>query len=184
MHVSLDGFVARPGGEIDWALVDDEMFDYALMQTNRSDLALYGRVTYELMDSYWPTAADNPEASKHDIEHSKWYNNVKKIIASKTMKGDGLKNTTIISENLPTEIRKLKLEPGNDIVMFGSPSTAQSLMEENVIDDYWLFINPILLGEGLHLFKNFKHIIQLNLVESKTFTSGVVCLHYEAKPDQ
>ena len=68
--------------------------------------------------------------------------------------------------------------------MFGSPSTAHSLMEENVIDDYWLFINPILLGQGIPLFKNFKHIVKLKLLESKTFTSGVVCLHYEAKADK
>ena len=64
------------------------------------------------------------------------------------MKGDGLENTTIISENLSTEIRKLKKETGKDIVMFGSPSTAHSLMEDNMIDDYWLFINPILIGQG------------------------------------
>ena len=184
MHVSLDGFVAMPSGEIDWVLIGEEMFDYASMQTNRSDLALYGRVTYELMDSYWPTAAYKPDATRHDIEHSTWYNNVRKIIASKTMKGDGLENTTIISENLSTEIRKLKKETGKDIVMFGSPSTAHSLMEENVIDDYWLFINPILLGQGIPLFKNFKHIVKLKLLESKTFTSGVVCLHYEAKADK
>lgn len=184
MHVSLDGFVGRPGGENDWILIDEEMFDYATMQTNRSDLALYGRVTYELMDSYWPTAASKPDATRHDIEHSTWYNNVRKIIASKTMKGDGLENTTIISENLSTEIRKLKKETGKDIVMFGSPSTAHSLMEDNMIDDYWLFINPILIGQGIPLFKNFKHIVKLNLLESKTFTSGVVCLHYEAKTDK
>ena len=183
MHVSLDGFISRPGGEIDWVLVGEEMFDYALMQTNRSDIALYGRVTYELMDDYWPTAADKPDASHHDIEHSKWYNNVRKIIASKTMTDEGRQNTTIVSNNLCDEIRKLKKETGKDIVMFGSPSTARSLMEENLIDDYWLFINPILLGQGLPLFKKINQIIKLNLLESKTFTSGVVCLHYEVKAE-
>jgi len=184
MHVSLDGIVGKPGEENDWIHTDEEMFDYALRQTNRSDTALYGRVTYELMDSYWPTAADYPDASQHDIEHSKWYNNVRKIVASKTMKGKSLKNATIVSDNLSDEIRKLKNENGKDIVMFGSPSTAQSLMEENLIDDYWLFINPVLVGQGNLLFKYINQIIKLKLLESKTFASGVVCLHYELKTDK
>jgi dihydrofolate reductase len=183
MHVSLDGFVARPGGEFDWVLVSEEMFAYALKQTNRSDIALYGRVTYEMMNDYWPTAADKPDATHHDIEHSTWYNNVRKIIASKTMTDEGLQNTTVVSNNLSDEIRKLKKETGKDIVMFGSPSTACSLMEENLIDDYWLFINPILLGQGIPLFKKNTQIVKLNLLESKTFTSGVVCLHYEVKAE-
>jgi dihydrofolate reductase len=184
MHVSLDGIVGKPGEENDWIQTDEEMFDYALMQTNRSDIALYGRVTYELMDSYWPTAADHPDASHHDIEHSKWYNSVRKIVASKTMKGKSLTNATVVSDNLADEIRKLKKETGKDIVMFGSPSTAQSLIAENLIDDYWLFINPVLVGQGNPLFKSIKQIIKLKLLESKTFASGVVCLHYELKTNK
>ena len=136
------------------------------------------------MENYWPTAAVQPNASKHDIEHSKWYNNVEKIVVSKTMKGTDLQNTTIISENLTTEIRQLKKQAGKEIIMFGSPTVTHSLMEENLIDDYWLMINPILLGKGIQLFKNLKDSIKLKLLTSKTFASGVICLHYEANTDE
>src|ERR1044072_7028704 len=95
MHVSLDGFVTGPNGEMNWIKVDDEIFDYAGERTSKSDTALYGRVTWELMEGYWPTAADKPNASKHDIEHSTWYNKVDKVVLSKTMEGQQLPNTVI-----------------------------------------------------------------------------------------
>jgi len=179
MHVSLDGFVTDVNGKMDWILVDNEMFEYAGIRTRESDTAIYGRITYELMDNYWPTAAEQPNPTKHDLEHSKWYNRVSKVLVSKKMKGTHLPNTTIISENLSTEIRQLKKQAGKEIIMFGSPTVTHSLMEENLIDDYWLFVNPILLGKGLHLFKSLKNSIKLKLLSSKAFASGVVCIHYE-----
>jgi len=183
MHISLDGFVAGPNGEMDWIHVDEEMFDYAARQTQKSDTALYGRITYQMMENYWPTAANQPNASKHDIEHSTWYNAVAKVIVSKTMQGQKRSNTTIISDNLYDEIIKLKSQPGKDIVMFGSPSVVHSLLPDNLIDDFWLFINPILLGEGIPLFKNIRHKTKLRLTETKTFPSGVVAVNYERKRD-
>jgi dihydrofolate reductase len=179
MHTSLDGFVAGPNGEMDWIIVDEEIFDYAGDRTNKADTALYGRVTYQMMESYWPTAAEQPNASKHDIQHSTWYNKVNKVVLSKTMKDANLINTKIISDNIPNEINKLKQEEGNEIVIFGSPSVVHSLISENLIDDYWLFVNPVLLGQGIPLFKNITARTKLKLVKSNSFTSGVVCLHYE-----
>jgi dihydrofolate reductase len=132
------------------------------------------------MESYWPTAADQPNPSKHDIEHSQWYKSVEKVIVSKTMEGTQVPHTTFISENLPNEIRQLKQKNGKEIILFGSPTLTHSLMEENLIDDYWLFVNPILLGKGTRYFKNLKNGIKLKLLTSTVFTSGVVCLHYEA----
>ncbi len=183
MHVSLDGFVAGLNGEMDWITVDDEIFDYAGERTNEATTALYGRVTYQMMENYWPTAGDNPNASKHDIEHSTWYNKVHKVVLSKTMEGANLHNTKIISDNVANEIMKLKQHEGKDIIIFGSPSASHSLMHENLIDDYWLFVNPVLLGEGMPLFKNIEHRTKLKLVKSNQFTSGVVCLHYEKASD-
>ncbi|NOU19563.1 MAG: dihydrofolate reductase [Bacteroidales bacterium] len=179
MHISLDGFTTNSKGQMDWVLADKEMFDIAGQQTLKSDTALYGRGTYEIMEAYWPTAADQPNATKHDIEHSAWYNSVQKIVVSKTLESSEIKNAKLINKNLPEEIRKMKNEKGKEIVMFGSPTLAHSLMEENLIDEYWLFINPILLGQGNPLFKNLSHEIKLRLLTSKTFASGVVCLHYE-----
>lgn len=181
MHVSLDGFVAGPNGEIDWVHVDEEIFDYAGNRTNEADTALYGRKTFELMEGYWPTAADQPNASKHDIQHSAWYKKVRKVIVSKTMKGQNLPNTTIISENVAEEMAKLKQGTGKEIIIFGSPSIGQLLSAANLVDDYWLFVNPILLGAGMPLFKNVKDRKNLKLVTSHAFDSGVICLHYESR---
>ena len=179
MHVSLDGFVAGPNGEMDWIIVDEEMFDYAAKRTAEADTALYGRVTYEMMQSYWPTAADQPGATTHDIEHSRWYNTVTKVIISRTMKGTSLPRTKIISDNISNEIIELKQAAGRNILIFGSPSTCHALMAHNLIDDYWLFVNPILLGHGIPLFKEVKDRIRLKLADAISLVSGVVCLHYE-----
>jgi len=179
MHISLDGFTTNANGQMDWVLADEEMFDIAGQQTLKSDTALYGRGTYEIMEAYWPTAADQPNATKHDMEHSAWYNSVQKVIVSKTLKSSQVKNAKLISENLLDEIRTLKKEKGKEIVLFGSPELTRFLTDENLIDEYWLFINPIILGQGNLLFNNLSHKIKLKLLTSKTFDSGVVCLHYE-----
>src|SRR5260221_1313175 len=165
---------------MDWINVDAEIFDYAGQRTNEADTALYGRVTYQMMESYWPTAADQPGATKHDIEHSHWYNKVVKVILSRTMKGATPANTIIIADNVTHEINKLKPVSGKDILIFGSPTASHTLMAENLIDDYWLFINPVLLGQGIPLFKGIKEITSLTLSKTNVFSSGVVCLHYES----
>ena len=97
---------------------------------------------------------------------------------SRSLKGANLTNTKIIDGNLAAEIVKLKQEAGKDILMFGSPTAAHSLMAEKLIDDYWLFVNPVLLGRGIPLFNEVKEKTALKLVESNIFSSGVVCLHY------
>jgi dihydrofolate reductase len=181
VHVSLDGFVASANRGLDWIIVNEEIFDYVEKRIRETDTALYGRVTYQMMESYWPTAAEQPTATKHDIEHSRWYKKATKIVLSRTMKGENLPNTKIIDSNLTDAITQLKQGAGTDILMFGSPTATHSLMAENLIDEYWLFINPILLGQGIPLFKGIKDRTSLKLVTSKTFSSGVVCLQYEYK---
>jgi dihydrofolate reductase len=178
MHVSLDGFVAGPNGEMDWIIVDEEIFDFAGYRTNEADTALYGRVTYEMMEGYWPTAADQPNASKHDIEHSAWYKKVDKVVLSRSMKDKKLPKTKIVSDKIYEEITRLKQERGEEIIIFGSPSASHALMSENLIDEFWIFVNPVLLGQGIPLFKDIKQITKLKLVKSHAFFSGVVCIHY------
>ena len=177
-HISLDGFVAGPNGEMDWIKIDEEIFDHVGKRINKGDTALYGRVTYEMMENYWPTAADKPNATKHDIQHSKWYGKVHKVVLSKTMKDEGLANTTIISNNLPDKIKEIKQPPGEDILLFGSPTATHSLMKLNLIDGYWLFVNPIILGRGIPLFTDIQDKIKLNLVTTRRFSSGVTELNY------
>jgi dihydrofolate reductase len=178
MHISLDGFVAGPNGEMNWIKVDEEIFDHVGKRISESDTALYGRVTYEMMEGYWPTAGDKPTASKHDIEHSKWYSKVHKIVLSKTIKEAGLINTKIISGNLATEINEIKQQAGEEILLFGSPTATHSLMQLNLIDGYWLFVNPIILGRGIPLFADIKDQIKLKLLTTRQFGSGVTELSY------
>ncbi len=178
MHTSLDGFVAGLNGEMDWINVDDAIFDFVATMTEQADTALYGRVTYEMMQNYWPTAGDQPNASKHDKEHSAWYSKVSKVVLSKTISENGLENTTVISEKLLDNINKIKQQDGKNILIFGSPGASLSLLNEELIDEFWLFVNPIILGKGMPLFKDITGATKLKLVESKTFASGVIALHY------
>lgn len=178
MHMSLDGFVAGPKGELDWVKVDQEIFDYVGKRISKGDTAMYGRVTYQMMESYWPTAGNKPNATKHDIEHSQWYAKVHKLVLSKTMKDADLTNTTIISDNLVERINEIKQGNGEDILLFGSPTATHSLMQLNLIDGYWLFVNPIILGQGIPLFTDIKDKIKLNLLGTRQFTSGVTELNY------
>lgn len=178
MHISLDGFVAGPKGELNWAKVDEEIFDYVGKRISEGDTALYGRVTYQMMESYWPTAGDKPTAIKHDIEHSKWYSKVHKVVLSKTMEEMDLTNTKIISDNLSDRINEMKQQAVKDILLFGSPTATHSLIQEDLIDGYWLFVNPIILGQGIPLFVDIKDKIKLKLLTTRQFTCGVTELNY------
>jgi dihydrofolate reductase len=178
MHISLDGFVAGPRGEMDWIKVDEEIFDHVGRRVSGTDTALYGRHTYEMMEGYWPTAGDKPGASKHDREHSAWYNKAHKIVLSRSLQGADLANTTIISDNPADRIGEIKSGPGSEILLFGSPTATHALMELNLIDGYLLFVNPIILGQGIPLFAGVKDKIALNLASTRQFASGVVELNY------
>jgi dihydrofolate reductase len=178
MHISLDGFAAGLNGEMDWIKVNEEIFDHVGKRISESDTALYGRVTFQMMENYWPTAGDKPNATRHDIEHSKWYNKARKVVLSKTMKDTGLTNTIIISDNLPDRINELKRGADNEILLFGSPRATHSLIQLDLIDGYWLFVNPIILGKGIPLFADIKDKIKLKLLNSHEFTCGVTALNY------
>jgi dihydrofolate reductase len=178
MHISLDGFVAGPNGEMNWIKVDEEIFDHVGKRISQTSAALYGRVTYEMMEAYWPNAGNKPNASKHDMDHSKWYNKAHKIVLSKTLEGSDLQNTTIISGNLANEMAEIKGQEGSEILLFGSPTATHALMQQNLIDGYWLFVNPIILGRGIPLFADIRDKIKLNLLTTRPFNSGVTELNY------
>lgn len=178
MHISLDGFVAGPNGEMDWIQVNQEIFDHVGKRIGEGDTSLYGRKTYELMESYWPTAASQPGATKHDIEHSKWYSQVHKLVLSRTIESEGLTNTTILSDHLTERINEIKQQDGPEILLFGSPTATHALMQLNLIDGFWLFLNPIVLGQGIPLFENIKDKINLKLLNSHAFHCGVIELNY------
>ncbi len=183
MHTSLDGFVAGPNGELDWISYDEELEKYAAELVSNVGSPLYGRVTYQMMESYWPSVLKNPASTKYELEHAQWVENIDKVVFSKTLQKVEWKNTRLIKENIAEEIRKLKQQPGNDLVIFGSPGLAQTFMRLDLIDEYRLTVNPVVLGRGIPLFKEIKERINLKLINAKTFNSGVVGLHYERKSD-
>jgi dihydrofolate reductase len=174
--------VAGPKGEMNWIKVDQEIFDYVGKRISKGDTALYGRVTYQMMENYWPTAGDKPNATRHDIEHARWYNKVHKVVLSRTIKDEGSSNTRMINNNLSDSINKLKqsVADGDDeILLFGSPTATHSLIQLNLIDGYWLFVNPIVLGQGIPLFVDIKEKIKLKLLSTtRQFACGVTELNY------
>lgn len=181
MHISLDGFVAGPKGELNWVKIDEEIFSHVGKRIHEGDSALYGRVTFGMMQNYWPTAAEKPASTKLEIEHAKWYNSARKIVLSTTVKEEGLTNTTVLSSNLPEKIAEIKNSGGGgseEILLFGSPTATHSLMQMNLIDGYWLFVNPIVLGQGIPLFVNIQERIKLQLVTTRQFAAGVTELNY------
>ena len=187
IHVSLDGFVASTdegNASLGWISLSDDLFEYVDQQIQQTNTALYGRVTYQMMESYWPTAIEQPNASAHDHTHSRWYKTARKVVLSNTLQNQKHPDIQIISSHLSDDINKLKRSAGSEILVFGSPGATHALMAENLIDEYWLFINPILLGQGIPLFKNIKDRTALTLVKSKLFDTGVVFLHYEIKRNQ
>ncbi len=181
MHSSLDGFAAGLNGELNWINVNEEIFDFVSTMTDKADTALYGRVTYEMMQSYWPDAGNKPDATNHDKEHSAWYSKVSKVVLSKTLSKEGQDNTIVISDQLADSINKIKEQEGKNILIFGSPSASHSLLSLGLIDEFWIFVNPVLLGEGIPLFEGVTEMTKLKLLETKTFTCGVIALHYETE---
>ncbi|NTS41857.1 dihydrofolate reductase [Flavisolibacter sp. BT320] len=178
MHLSLDGFVAGPKGEMDWIKINEEIFRHVGKRIQQTDTALYGRKTFEMMEAYWPTAADKPTASQHDIEHASWYSKAHKVVLSKTLRGEPLPNTTIISDNLRDELAAVKQKAVGEILLFGSPTATHSLIEQDLVDGYWLFVNPVLLGRGIPLFNGIQNKTPLELVSTKPFACGVTELNY------
>ena len=174
--MSLDNFVASPTGDLSMFKVNEEFFAMAEALTDAAGTALYGKGTYQIMQAYWPTAADKPNASAHDKEHALWYNHVDKYVLSKTLKSTDAPNATIIRENVVEEIKKLKEGEGKNIQIFGSPGVVRSLTQQGLIDEYGIFIYPVIIGKGIPLFKDMKQM-DLTLVSGK-FSSGAVALHY------
>lgn len=182
VHLSLDGFVASTDEgmhSLGWVSISADLFEYVEQRIQQTDTALYGRNTFQMMEAYWPTATDKPNPTQHEIDHSRWYKQARKIVLSKTLAEKNHPNSKMISGDLSEQIKQLKQSAGSEILVFGSPTATHALMAENLIDAYWIFLNPVLLGRGIPLFQNIKDRTQLKLVTSKTFASGVVGLHYD-----
>ena len=177
--MSLDGFVAGPNGEMDWIVYDREMEKYAHELHNTTDAAIYGRVTYQMMESYWPSVLADPSSEGGALEHARWFERVTKVVFSKTLQSAKLNNTLLIHDHVAAEMEKIKQEPGKDLWMIGSPTLAQAFMALDLIDEYRINLNPVMLGSGKFLFAGQGKPLRLKLLEAKTFADGVAALRYE-----
>ena len=196
--LTLDGYFAGPHGEFDWPLADEEFERYTNDETfSNVDTILFGRVTYEMMASYWPEALTNssgrmagadgvefavPTAvSNTHNEIARKMNSLQKIVFSRTLEKVEWRNSTIIREIIPEDIKKIKSQGGGDMIILGSGSVASEFAKNNLIDDYRLFVNPIVLGEGRKLFAWQNSRLKLDLVGTKAFKSGAVELRFASK---
>lgn len=173
INMTIDGFADHTA-----VIADNELHDFFTDLMDNADMVLLGRKTYEMMASYWPFADQDPRSTESELKFAEKYNNVSKLVFSKTLKEVKWNNATLAKSNLIDEVLKLKNQNGK-YIFAGSLSIASALAEKNLIDDYWLLIHPIVLGKGKPLFEDLKSRIDLKLVEIKTFNSGVVVLHYQ-----
>jgi dihydrofolate reductase len=181
-HLSLDGLAAGPNDELDWISYDTELEGYAHAMHDITDTVIWGRRTYEGMAGYWLTVPGNPGSSPAELEHARWLDNATKIVVSRTLdriEWNNTTNTVLIKDNIAEQINKIKQQPGKDIWFLGSTMLAQTFMQLDLIDEYRININPTVLGNGKPLFANVTRHISLNLLEAKTFKSGVVAMRYE-----
>src|SRR6266568_4292555 len=182
MWVTLDGFIAGSNGEMDWIIVDQTMGQYEDDLVSSADTLILGRVTYQSFAGSWPYVPENPSASEGEKIYARKLNSMRKIVFSKSLEKAEWNNSQLMKEVLPEEIEKMKQEPGKDMVIYGSASIVQAFTNLGLINEYQLLVHPVVLGSGKPLFKNIKDRVNLKLVETKTFNSGVVGLYYQ--PDK
>jgi dihydrofolate reductase len=172
--VTLDGFFEGPNREIGWHNVDEEFNEFTGDQLNTFDILLFGRVTYELLASYWPT----PTAIRDDPIIAHLMNMIPKIVFSRTLEKADWNNTRLIKDHIGEEITKLKEQPGKDMAIFGSGNLASNLTNLGLIDEYRIIVNPVILGDGHPLFKGVNDRLNLKLLKTMAFRSGNVLLYY------
>jgi dihydrofolate reductase len=177
-HVTLDGYFTGTNGDFSWAhrdQNDQEWNDFVAGNASGGGTLLLGRITYELMASYWPT----PMALQNDRVVAEHINNLRKVVFSRTLDQVSWSNTKLVKGDLVEEVRKMKEEPGEGIVILGSGTLVSQLSQAGLIDAYQIVINPIALGRGRTLFEGIAERLSLKLIQSRTFGNGNVLLDYE-----
>ena len=179
--MSVDGCIAGPNGEMDWivGLLDDELKKYAYRLTEPVDTILLGRKMTDVFISYWSNVVNKPDDPWY--EFAKKMIETPKVVFTKTVNKSTWINTDIATGNLIEEVSKIKSQNGRDIIVYGGASFDSSLIKEKLIDEFYLFINPVAIGNGMTIFKDLNEIQKYTLIESKAFECGIVLLRYEAK---
>jgi len=176
MSVSLDGFVETPSRSLDWVLVDEELHRFFNDEARSMSAFLYGRRMYELMTDYWPTAESDPTATPAMVEFARIWKERPKVVFSRSL--DRVEwNSRLVREDAPGEVARLKAQPGFDMDV-GGPTTASTLMRSGLVDEYRLYVHPVILGAGTPFFSPLDDRVRLELLETHEFGSGVVYLRY------
>jgi len=176
MSVSLDGFIETPDGDLSWSFPDEELHQHFNEREAMIDIYMYGRRLYENMAAFWPTADENPSAPQHEIEYARIWKTKPKIVFSKTL--DHVEwNSSLVRGNIVEEVNQLKAQPGKGLSV-GGASLASTFMQLGLIDEYSLYIHPVILDAGKQMFGRLYKKINLQLIETRTFGSGVVLLKY------
>jgi len=177
LSVSLDGFIEGPNREIDWHLVDEELHDHFNEQLSTMGAFLDGRVMYELMAEFWPTADQDPSSTPAMVEFARIWRDMPKIVYSRTLERADW-NATVVRDVVPEEVMALKAQPGGDLAL-GGADIAAAFMRHDLIDEYRIYVHPVVIGGGKPLFPPSHTMTALELVETRTFGNGVVLLRYQ-----
>ncbi len=174
--ITVDGFFeGSQKWDLSWHNVDAEFNDFAIAQLDATGMLLFGRVTYAGMAGYWAS----PDALKDDPQVANRMNAIPKVVFSRTLDQADWNNTRLIKSNLPEEILKIKQAPGKEIALFGSANLMATLLQHNLIDEYRLIVNPVVLGKGRPLFAETLGPLKLKLLQARPFQSGNVLLTYK-----
>jgi dihydrofolate reductase len=176
INMTVDGFCDHTAG-----IADEEIHEHYNELLRGADTLIYGRITYQLMETYWPSVVKKPTGNKPLDDFAILIDNISKIVYSRTLKNVEWKNTQLKNELIREEVQALKQshEGGHKNIVVGSPSLILAFMQLDLIDEYQLCIHPVILGNGLPLFKNVRDRIRLKLLKTKTFGCGAVLLYYE-----
>jgi dihydrofolate reductase len=177
MSMSVDGYFEGPNGELDWHSVGDEWFEHVDELLGGMSAFLNGRVLFQNMAAYWPTADKDPACTPHVARFARMWREMPKIVFSRTLERAGW-NTTVVREVVPEQIRELQAQPGGDMVL-GGAGLGAAFMERDLIDEYRIYVHPVVIGRGKPLFRTSPERIALRLGETRTFGNGVVLLRYE-----
>ncbi|MEU0541434.1 dihydrofolate reductase family protein [Nocardia sp. NPDC005978] len=180
MQMSLDG-IADSADKVSWPVVDEELYQPYLDDLCAAEAFLYGRRTYEQMASFWPQADEEPAISEFYVDFARCWKKTPKFVISRTLDVVDW-NTRVLRGNPIEQVAALKAETKGDLIVFGGPRTATPLMRYGLIDDYHLFIHPIVLGHGTSLFPRAGIEPPLNLIDVTSFPSGVARVHYQQPP--
>ncbi len=177
-QVTLDGYFAGVNGDLSWAHKDSQDAEWnAFVEGNASGggVLLFGRITYEMMASYWPTA----QAAKNNPVVAERMNSLSKVVFSRTLDKASWSNTKLVKGDLAVEVRKMKSEPGENMAILGSGSIVSQLAQEDLIDQYQIVVNPLALGKGRTMFDGIQKKVSLKLAETRAFGNGNVLLSYQ-----